>query len=806
MRGHTRAADTGEGLPVATVQIVGTYRGTIANERGEYLLAVPELPATLRVTYIGYASQEKLVADTSVTEVNFDLAVSPYSMPETVVRPDEAARIMAEVIRRKQEWMPRIERYQVDAYSRYVLGNATHIAWMGEVVSEIYWDRTQGRREVVVSRRVTKTADADGDDYFSAMQGFVNLYDDDLPLLEHKLIGVTHPDALDHYHFALEGRRLVDDQVVFDISVRPRSRLQMAYVGQISVLDGDFSILELNLEPSRAALASLMPIPLIERLDVSFQQQFRQFEGDVWLPVDYRVTGAAEIGMVGLHFPVFELSMATRLTEYDVNVDLPDTVFASQEHMRIDSLAVEADSAFSRFSDPIPLTPREQEAYATIDSTFSANEAFRPTGFLTRFMDLDDEEEDEPEGGGSVTISAGAGSDGEGGDVEARPTADTGPDTVGIAAAWRRHRPKLDWRPGYNRVAEAHLGIELTRDLPPRMRLRARLGYSTGLEKWTRRGKLIYGWGEGKRSSVALSYGREVATRHGSDTYPLFANAIHSALGIGDYFDYYWRERLEASAEYVRRRPKVALRVAARHDAADPLAATTDRDLLRRRDSFRRNPGIATGHMRELVARLSVGGEYVPFGAGANRRAEVRIDHSGDWMGSDFAYTRYRLTLDWHLKTFWRRRWVPNALDLRLVAGTFTGDLPPQRFGAVDVAMGPLSPFGVLRSSHGHPYVGDRYAALFWEHNFKTVPLEFLGLWPLVQRGVGLVIHGAAAKTWMEPEWRQDPLYAPRLTDGTIHEIGASLLAYHIFRLDLTRRLDQPEWRVGVGIARFDFE
>ena len=175
-------------------------------------------------------------------------------------------------------------------------------------------------------------------------------------------------------------------------------------------------------------------------------------------------------------------------------------------------------------------------------------------------------------------------------------------------------------------------------------------------------------------------------------------------------------------------------------------------------------------------------------------------------MGSDFSFTRYRMALDWHLKTFWRRRFVPNALDLRLVAGTFTGDLPPQRFSAIDVAMGPLSPFGVLRSTHGHPYQGDRYAALFWEHNFRTVPLEFLGLWPLVQRGIGLVIHGAAARTWMEREWQDDPRSAPRVTDGIVHEVGASLLAYHIFRFDLTRRLDTPEWRVGVGIARFDFD
>ena len=804
-----RSVDTGDGLAAATIQIAGTYRGTIANDRGEYLLKVPQLPAILRVTYIGYASQEKTIADTSTTEVNFDLEVSPHRMPEMVVRPDEAARIMAEVIRRKQEWRPRIERYQADAYSRYVVENATDIVQMGEVVSQIYWDQEQGRSEVVVSRRVTENANEDGNQVFSAMEGFVNLYDDDLPLIEHRLIGPTHPNALDHYHFQLEGRRLVDDQVVFDISVRPKSRLQMAYVGRVAVLDGEFGLLEVQLEPSRSALASVLPIPLIERLEVSFQQQFRQFAGGVWLPVDYRMEGAFEIGMVGLQFPVIKLSMVTRLTEYQVNVELPATLFASGERLRVDTLAVEADTAFTRFTDPIPLTPREQEAYATIDSSFTPEDAFRPTGFLTRFMDLDDDEEDEGghEGGGSVTISAGASSDGEAGvNVEVQSAENAAADSAKTGPDWRRHRPKLDWRLGYNRVAEAYLGVELTKDLPPRVRLRGQAGYNTGLERWSSHGRAIWGWGQHRRSSVALSYGRGVATRFGSDTYPLFVSAIQAAAGIDDYFDYYWSEKLETSVEYVRLRPRARFRIAVSQDTADSLDASTDRDLFRRRGRFRPNPGIAAGRMREIAVNLSVGGDYVPFGAGANRRAEVRIDHSGDWMGSDFSFTRYQLALDWHLKTFWRRRWVPNALDLHLVAGTFTGDLPPQRFGAVDVAMGPLSPFGVLRSTHGHPYEGDRYAALFWEHNFKTVPLEFLGLWPLVQRGVGLVIHGAAARTWMEPEWRDELPFAPRVTDVIVHEIGASLLAYHIFRLDLTRRLDTPEWRVGVGIARFDFD
>ena len=36
-------------------------------------------------------------------------------MPATMVTPDLAVRIMREVIRRKQKWMPRIESYKAEA-------------------------------------------------------------------------------------------------------------------------------------------------------------------------------------------------------------------------------------------------------------------------------------------------------------------------------------------------------------------------------------------------------------------------------------------------------------------------------------------------------------------------------------------------------------------------------------------------------------------------------------------------------------------------------------------------------------------
>ena len=116
IHGHVSDAASDEPLAAATVQVVDTYRGTIANDSGDYVLELKQLPATVRITYVGYATQERLIADSSVAVVDIALEPVPYEMPAMIVFPEDlAVRIMREVIRRKQEWMPRIESYKAEA-------------------------------------------------------------------------------------------------------------------------------------------------------------------------------------------------------------------------------------------------------------------------------------------------------------------------------------------------------------------------------------------------------------------------------------------------------------------------------------------------------------------------------------------------------------------------------------------------------------------------------------------------------------------------------------------------------------------
>ena len=777
VRGTVIDATTGQPLPAATVQLAGTYRGTIANDEGEYSLKVQQLPATLKVSYIGYVSQDRVLT-TPAERVDFVLTPVPFLFDPIVVTAETSAEgIMRQVIRRKQAWRPSLASYQAQAYTRRVLENEEGIVRIGELASEIYWEREQGLREVVKSRRVTQNLDSH-EGYTSALEGFTNFYDDDIPFISHTLIGPTHPDALKHYHFRLIGQRYLDDKVVFDISVEPKNKLQAAFVGRVAVLDEDFALLEVELAPSRATTASAIPLPLIEHMDFAYQQQFRGFAGGVWLPVDYRASMAIKIGMVGLHFPAIKYNVVTRLSDYQVNVDMPDSLYASEEVLRVDSLAVAQDSSFARLADKVPLSAREQAAYATIDSTMQFEQAFQPTGFLARFL-VDEEAEQVKEETEQVKEET---------EEQARSSRWLG--QIGLKPVLR-----------YDRVSGAHLGLEGDRSLFGGLEAGGSTGYNIGLERWSYRGRA--GW-QRSAGRVALEYGRGPVPRTPSDSYPLLPNSGQSLLGLDDYFDYYWNERLRARLHFSLP-GQVGLAMGFNHEAHTSLRETTAFSLLNRNWRPRPNPAIEEGRLRSVEVGFEWGGPYQPFGMTANRRVEMGVEHSSGGLGSDFSFTRLRLALDGHFKTFLKRRFTPNALDVRLVAGYSIGDVPVQRFGSLEASMGFFSPFGAFRTVRGHPYEGEHYAALYWEHNFKTTPFELLGLWDWAMRGAGLVVHGASGRTWIDPERRAKLGYDPRYEESFRHEVGVSLMLYHLLRLDFTRRLDRPGWSAGLSLVRFDF-
>jgi len=268
--GFIRDRETRQPLPAANIQIVGTFQGTISNTEGKYLLQLNKIPSTILVSYIGYQSM-KITINRNSGKFQ-DIYLKPILLETeaiVVIAEDPAMGIMRKVIKRKQEWRQKIKTFKADAYTRFTLENDSGIVTIAESVSEVFWDREKGPREVIKSKKQTDNLKQNENFAFSSETP--NFYDDDVEIMGFKIFGPTHPDALDYYKFKLTGKRPLDDQVVFDIEVIPDSKLQPTFVGRISVIDSIFIMIDVELKPNEKSVKFPMPI---EGWNIFYNQQF----------------------------------------------------------------------------------------------------------------------------------------------------------------------------------------------------------------------------------------------------------------------------------------------------------------------------------------------------------------------------------------------------------------------------------------------------------------------------------------------------------------------------------------------------
>ncbi|MCE5252553.1 DUF5686 and carboxypeptidase regulatory-like domain-containing protein [bacterium] len=781
---------TGETLPVAHLRVEGTRKGTITNTAGFYTIELDSLPTVIHISYIGYKSQTLTITDRSPEEQNIALVPSPIQLQEVVVSAeDPAIGIMREVIRRKQIWRKTLESYRAEAYTRIVIENDTTIVSILESISEVLWDHKKGVRETIGGKRQTKNIKAQNN--FASARVITNFYDDDINISGYKIIGPTNPDAFKYYDFKLTGKRKIDDTTVFDISVTPKTILQPTLVGSLSVLDGEFALIRVQLQPGEMILFP----PPIDNVRLTFEQQFSNFGQSYWLPVDVKNEGEITIKLPGLAFPPLKYRQLTRFADYDVNVALPDSLFkkvkteiqvsatASSDSITIsakktdssitdESARARSDSLFAaKKEDIIPLTEGENKAYDVIDSTMTFDKAFKPTGWLARMVIDDDKKENKPK----------------------KPE---GPVRRFISP----FRPQV-W---HNRVDAYHLGLKYGNKIVKDLKYELSGAYKTGPDRWSYGGSLKYNWGDKGNWSAGLGYADCTAPRYQSSNYPMYLSSYQTLFGHTDYFDYFRNKSLSASLErrFVKPQLKVGAGIAIEDHSS--LIKETERTIWGSTKHQRPNAAISEGALRSVNLSVEYGGERIPFGIMGQKRVELDIEHSfPDFLSSDFSFTSYRITVDWRINTFLRRRMLPNTLDIRLIGGTSTGNLPVQRFGIIDGSMGSLSPFGVFRALRNHPLEGEQYCAFFMEHNFRTVPFELVGLKRLAKKGTGIILHGAAGRTWI-PEKRLSGLgYEPFYLDRFHSEIGLSVNAlFGYFRLDVTKRLDRHGVFWGIGVVR----
>lgn len=768
IEGSVHDAETGESLPSATLLLEGTYRGTITNDDGHFSITVNELPATLIIRYIGFESAKIEVTEKTSFPLSVSLKTSVTKLGEIVVtEKDPGLTIMERVIARKQIWRANLETFQAEAYTRQILSNDTSIVSITESSSLIFWDDEEGHREIQLSRK--QTSNISEDQNFAGVNYQPNFYDDNVEIAGYNVVGITHPYAPKFYNFELQGIQQMDGKPVYKIAVSPRRERQPTFIGTAWVLGRDYALLEVDLKPNDVVDFP----PPIQEFNLSYQQQFSNYGGDFWLPVDMRVDGTVRVGMVGLRFPPFLFKQTSRISDYQVNVALPDSIYEQ------DDIFIQADSTFIErregLIEAIPLTDQETVAYDEIDSTRTFEQAFKPEGFLANMVDMDEGDDDNNDSGFFGTITGWV------------------PNGIGLKAR-------------FNRIDGYHLGLKYGKKFGDiGLEVNGFGGYSFHSNLWEGGlfiNKDLFETGD---SDFILNAGYEYATdtRFSSPTYSLGFNSLQTlVLGTRDYFDYFRNEKMFAGFTIEDLFPELDVTLTANRELHNSFTEIPvfNYSLFGLHDERRSNPQIDDGKLQSLSLNLAFKKVPTDFGFSGKNQVLMSAEHSSEGLGSDFDFTKFSARVDLHIPTFYSRRLFPNALDLTFAGGTYMGDLPIQRFGSVDGAMGRFTPFGVIKTRKSIPYVGSNYWSVYGEHNFRTIPFELLGLNYFVDKGWGIIVFGGVG--YAEAEEKEP--YNLLISDEIHTEIGASLNSvFGVVRLDFAKRLDAPGFFIGFSVPRY---
>lgn len=781
-------AQTGERLPAAHIVIEGTYTGTIANEDGEFSIMVKSFPTTIVVRYIGFETQKKIVNSNHTGPLDFLLKESVAEMEQLVVTSEDPANaIMREVIARKKIWRAKLNTYTAEAYSRQQLLNDTTIVSVSESVSEVFWDKKKGPREVLKSRR--QTANIEGSNNFAGVSYLPNFYDDELDIAGFDVVGITDERALKYYTFKLVEYTSIDDKVVYEISVEPKRKLQPLFEGTIFVLDEEFALLSVKLKPNKVIVFP----PPVQDFNLYYEQQFSNFGGDFWLPVDVRMDGLVEVGVIGLRFPPIGFHLVSKINNYKVNIELPDSLYKDNSLFSVDSTSIDkVDSIFTNTVEPVPLSAKEELAYKSLDSTATLEKAFRPKGFLTRFLDLDDEDED---GNSGYTVSSSGGS--------------SSGTTSGSSGNYKQgpiRRFLSDFSPigRFNRVDVLNAGLKHERRyLNRRLESEIKLGYSLGYEE------LSYGAGlswwplkKSRRLVVSAKYNADTESSYDSYLYGMTITSVMPLFGFDDYFNYYRNEKFQLATGYRPQRSRYTYRLYYNLEEHSSINYKTSYDILGRDNLQRLNPLIEDGTLSSVKFQILNGDLKNNFGVIELNGASFSIEQSSKVIGSDWDFTQFKLNIFKRFNTFYKKRFFPNTLDVRINAGTYLGDLPVQKNGALDASFGYITPFGAFRSKRYIPYQGASYFAVNAEHNFRSVPLEMLGWRNAPQTGLSIIAFAGVGKTWNSSSNTNQ--FGVIGTDNLHLEVGGSVSnIFNLFRFDLAFRLDDPGLYPGISIARF---
>jgi hypothetical protein len=366
--------------PVAfcSVYIKNSTYGTVANEEGNYRLKLSPGSYNIVYRFPGYKERiEKitindndLLHNVQMTDESYQL--KQFSKVHGKVR-DSAIDIVRRVINKRLFYLKQVKDYSCVVYIKGVQklvnspksligknvaaalsvdSNGKGVLYQTEALYNFGFEQTNKIKEIMIALKSAGQNTAFG--YNKASDLSMNFYNDifSVPgLSSHGFISPLAKNALFYYRYNLLGSKIENGVTIDKIQVIPKRKQELAFTGNIYIVEGDWRIYGVDLILTRKTNL----LNMVDTVQVS--QQYVPIRDSIWEPlsVHYSFKGNA----LGFKFEGYYLGI---YNNYNLSPTFPEDYF-NGERLLVDTLANSRDSAYWQKVRPVPLTKQEDMDY-----------------------------------------------------------------------------------------------------------------------------------------------------------------------------------------------------------------------------------------------------------------------------------------------------------------------------------------------------------------------------------------------------------------------------------------------------------
>jgi hypothetical protein len=405
--GRVFDGETGETLPYVHVQFSGTSIGTMTNILGEYELVSELKVSRIVISFIGYNSQSIPVQKQVRQKLDIALEAKRIELAAAEVRPDKkqknpAKPLMQRVAEAKSmndpAKLPGVkcnyhEKLQIDFNdipeklpNRKVWGAFSWI-WDGldssdaRVALPAFFSESLGtkrtqknprrKEQLVEAGRATWLEDGDNSSNITAEFLNINLYENQLLLLDKAFTSPLHDRGNLHYRYYILDTLNIANRPAFHIAFVPRRRGELTFEGELWI-----DTVSLALSKVEAKISEGANLNFIRAL--RWKQEYAQIEGN-WVllkreeVIDMSLTGSS-MGLYGRSTVVN--------TNFEFAQEWPDSIWNSRRDLSFDMGSREVLEEEWKSKRPEPLLSKESNIYLMADSVESMSQYKFIKGFL----------------------------------------------------------------------------------------------------------------------------------------------------------------------------------------------------------------------------------------------------------------------------------------------------------------------------------------------------------------------------------------------------------------------------------------